>query len=761
MPVVTSSTHTICIILVSGILFALGPTRAPAQSEEVVLQGFVLSAKTGQPLPGANVILKGVDGRTSSHGGAANEEGYFRIGEIVAGRHAVSVSYVGYETLRDTLQIPPGTDHITETFELRPVDQTLDEVTVLGNQGGATTEEAGYQQVGPEDLARIPTPSLSGDLAGYLQSMPGVVSLGDRGGQLYIRGGTPDQNLVLMDKMQVFRPFHVVGYYSVFPQDLVANTEVYAGGFPAKYSGRLSSVIDVTMRGGNTERFEATGSVAPFLTGFRVEGPIANEGRTSILASLRFSQIERTAPTLLGEEQPLAFNDQFVKVQNTMETGRCSFTGLHTYDRGQIDPRRENVFRWTNYAAGGRCVGFDAGSSALADVSMNASYVQNSVGSQTNPEREAGLWTLVTRTNLVNSLGEKSELRGGFKVHYDQIGYALREKYQGLQEGDETLLALHGHVGATLPTGPNLDLRPGLVATVPLDYSPSLGPRVRARWRPFGSEGQELSVAGGYYRQVLVGLYDERDLGSTFISWLPAPITQESPAAWHAILGWRQQISNVSLTVEGYYKDLRNLAVPIWSTVARFTTEMTETNGASWGLDLRGEFERGWLYGYLGYGLSWTQYSTPQNRLNTGPDAGAETYAPPHDRRHEINAVLSADLGFATTNLRWQFGSGRPYTKPFGFDMYLRMRALRESPESIGRTRLLYTEPYNARLPIYHRLDASLERAFSTDVVDVTAKAGAINVYNRQNLFYLDLFTQQRVDQLPLVPYLAVEIATN
>ena len=739
------------------LLWAITAPPAKAQDEGVALRGFVLNTETGQPLPGAHVVLLRLDVPRPPRGAVANRSGYYHLPGLTPGRYALRASFVGYRTVRDTLRLSGGTERVTRTIEMQPSDEPLGEVVVSGESGGATTLAGGHQRAAPADIARVPTPSVSGDLTGYLQSLPGIVSMGDRGGRLFIRGGTPDQNLILMDKMRIFRPFHILGFYSVFPEELVSSADIYAGGFPAQYSGRISSVIDVEMRGGNRDHFEAAASVSPFLTGLRMEGPLNDDG-LSLLATTRFSQIERTAPALLGQEQPLHFDDQFVKLQNTTETGRCGVTGLRTYDRGQIDPERSTAFRWSNVALGGRCVAFGSGSSSLVDVSLSSSFVRNAVGSAEDPEREATLWNFATKVDLVHPLPGGGSLHGGFEVYRNKIGYQLGEKFQGLRTGDEVVLTLNGHLGAHLPLGDRLDLRPGLAATAPLDHTLTVEPRLRASWRPFGSDTHELNAAFGLYRQTLVGLSDERDLGSVFTAWVPSPMDQPGPYAWHAILGWRQPIGPIRITAEGYYKDLGNLAVPIWSTIARFTTELTRAEGTSWGFDLRGEYERGPLYAYLGYGFSWTRYTASQGNFGAWFGTDIQRYHPPHDRRHELNAVLSADLGVATTNLRWQLGSGLPYTQPFGFDVFVRLGELEESPRSFGTPRLLYEKPYRARLPTYHRLDVSLERAFNLSSANVTAKAGAMNLYDRSNLFYFDLFTQRRVDQLPLVPYLAVEI---
>lgn len=742
------------------LFFVVGSVVPSSHAQEVTLRGFVVDTETGQPLPGANVLIRGMDVGTSPRGAAANNNGYYYFSDLVPGRYVLQVSFVGYRTLRDTVRLADREEPITHSVELDPAEQSLEELVITDQAGGATMRGAGRQQLAANDLPRIPTPSISGGLAGYLQSMPGVVSVGDRGGQLFIRGGTPDQNLILMDKMKVFRPFHIVGFYSAFPRELISNAQVYAGGFPARYNGRLSSVIDVEMRGGNQEQVEAAATVGPFLTGVRMEGPLNDEG-LSLLGTARFSQIERTAPVVLGQSQPLKFDDQFVKLQNSFETGRCGVSGLHTYDRGQVDPAANTVFRWSNYAFGGRCVATGAGSASLVDVSISSSYTRNAVGAADTPQRRASVWDFTTKLDVSNPLEGGQAIRGGFQLHMKEMGYRLGEKFRGLRAADENWISLSGHLQAHLRIREHLDLRPGFAVTLPFGFGPSLEPRVRVNWRPLGSKDQELSAAAGLYRQTVVGLTDERDIGSVFTAWVPTPLEWGRPTAWHAILGWHQQIGALGFSVEGYYKDLKNLAVPRWSTLARFTTTLTAADGTSWGADFRGEFERGSIYAYVSYGFSWTRYRTAQENFGVWFGTDIQSYHPPHDRRHEVNAVLSADLGVATADVRWQMGAGLPYTRPFGYDAYVGMGGLLDPSQTYGTPRVLYEKPYRGRLPAYHRLDVSLTRTLDLNGIDLTAKAGAINLYDRQNLFYFDLFTQRRVNQLPLVPYAAVEIKTD
>jgi hypothetical protein len=146
--------------------------------------------------------------------------------------------------------------------------------------------------------------------------------------------------------------------------------------------------------------------------------------------------------------------------------------------------------------------------------------------------------------------------------------------------------------------------------------------------------------------------------------------------------------------------------------------------------------------------------------LGAWVDEPVVEYTPPHDLRHKVGATANVETDWGTANVRWQFSTGLPFTRVYGYDTMLEIRGQRDLPtEVVGIPRALYQRPYGGRLPPYHRLDVSLQRTFSlTSGVDLSASAGAMNAYDRANVFYVDIFTLDRVDQLPVLPYLSFEV---
>jgi hypothetical protein len=236
----------------------------------------------------------------------------------------------------------------------------------------------------------------------------------------------------------------------------------------------------------------------------------------------------------------------------------------------------------------------------------------------------------------------------------------------------------------------------------------------------------------------------------------------EVPAeeALHGILGWQQSLGDaLHWSVEGYYKQLKDIPVPVWRGVARFTTDLTHASGEVYGADTRVEYTTPSFYGFVGYGYTWTEYEASQTQFGSWFGEPVQRYHPPHDRRHQVNAVGNLDFAGFTASVRWQLGTGLPFTRPLGFDEAFDYgKDLYDISDGIGTPRMVLDKPFTGRLPIMHRLDLSLARDVDLSFGRLTAQLGVINAYDRRNMFYYDLFTERRVDQLPLAPYASITV---
>jgi len=736
-----------------------GVATALAQPEEATLRVLVTSADNGRTLAGANAVLSAL-ASDATYAGATNLDGYLALTEVPPGRYALSVSFVGFSTYRDTLSLADGIR--TLSIALSTEEQALDELEIIA-EGGATRRAAGLQTVGASDLERIPTPGPSGDLASYLQTLPGVVSGGSRGGELHVRGGSATQNLVLVDGLPITKPFHISSFYSAFPQDVVKNVDLYAGGFGAEYLGSTSSVMDITLRRGNMQRFVGSGAISPFITSVRLEGPI-EKGRRSLLGVVRRSTLEETAGPLFGQDVPLMFYDMTGRYALQRESATCNFTGIHTYDEGRINLRRESDLTWSNTTLGGRCLVFGEDLNHTLDISAGFTRFNNTAGTAGNPERTARFWKGFTSIKRAQNVPWGTVDVGTYWM-MARYSYALDEKFVALDAAQDINGAIRAHARTDIEFGNRVTVSPSIGSQFSGRLSaPTYEPRLRMTYRPDGTDRQEVSLALGKYNQVEEGLTDKRDAGTVFTVWTATFADQRTPQALHGILGYRQRLgSSVELSIEGYGKDLQNIPVPQWTPLARFSTELTVADGLAYGADVRGTISTGPFYLFVGYGWSTVTYQAGTDDLGAWIGGDLFEYAPSHDRRHQVNAVASYEMAGVMASANWEFGSGRPYTQVYGFDLALRVSQLNEYPlDDAGTALTYYGEPYGARLPTYHRLDVSLSRSFDlSPQVSLEAKAGAINTYNRNNVFYYDINSLERVNQTPFLPYVSIRVTVD
>lgn len=731
-----------------------------AQAQTATVRGFVTDASNGEALQGVNVVI---ETPSSIFGAASDGDGLYVVAGLAPGRYVLRASFIGFRTYVDTLQLAPREVRMLNVA-LALEEEELGEVVVEAEQAGrAANLKAGLQTIRPYDIEHVPGPDLSGDFATYLTTLPGVVVIGDQGGQFFIRGGESSQNLVMLDGMLVYQPFHVLSFFSAFPADILSSVDLYAGGFGARFGGRISSVIDAWARNGNNQRVAGAASLSPFLVAGRVEGPIDKAGKVSLLASFRQSVVEEGAAHFVDRPVPFRFNDLFVKVHSTItRNSRFSLTSLRTYDRGTVGEDTgsgpPDEVRWRNEAYGARYLFLPGTLPVLAEFMISLSRFQNELGPGDAPIRESTTARINSEANVTHytSIGE---IKWGLFARTLELRSELGGLYQDLRIAHEFVTEAGLYVAPEFKLGAEMVLTPSVrVHNFPSQGHTFLEPRFRAVWEQ-GSH--QVSGAVGLYHQEIVGINDRRDATSAFTAWAAVP-RGAVPQAYHMIFGYRNRLAEgLEVSVEGYYKRLFNLFIAEWTAFPRLTTRLQEADGQVLGLDLRLELRRRNFYGYVNYGLSSVEYNARQASLALWYGAGALRFRPAHDRRHQINVLASTRLLGFDLSTRWQFGSGLPFNRALGFDGFLLMDGTVDVFETPGDRRVIYERPFNGILPTYHRLDFSVERSFRLGRGTATVQGSLINVYDRANIFYLDVFTLQRADQLPLIPSFGVKIEVD
>ncbi len=722
-------------------------TTNAVHAQTATVRGFITDAQDGQALQGVNVAAIDVAGNL--RGSVTNDDGFFIIVRLPAGRYVLRVSYIGYETVRDTINLEPdGTERMA--ISLTP-GVALDELVVEGEAEGGATVIAGLQTVRPRDVDLVPTPDVSGDLVSYLSTMPGVISIGDRGGQVFIRGGEPSHNLALLDGMYVYQPFHILGFYSAFSSDILRNADIYAGGFGSKFSGRMSSVIDVHTRNGNSQQMRRTFSFAPFVSMAILEGPI-KKGKMSFLASGRASTIEQLATHYVNQPLPYTFGDFFGKIHTVLnESHQFSVSALHTYDRGTLEADVDNAdqIRWRNTAYGFRYLVSPPQLPILGELLFSISKLNMELGPVDEPIRSSGIDGFNLAVNVTN-YGQRTTVDWGFFLRTPRLSAQLGGLFQNLEFSQDRITATGGYFEPEVQLNENLRFRAGVVVEYLGDQGLFFEPRTRLTWK---RSIHQISLAGGLYRQEMVGLNDRRDATNVFTAWAGSP-TGNLPRSIHALLGYEAAPTNwLRLSAEGFYKDLSSLFIAEWTAFPRFTTSLQEASGYAAGLDLRLEIQHESFYGFVNYGLSSVRYEAMQETLPVWFGTDRVSFRPPHDRRHQLNALARFSVWGFDVSARWNLGSGLPYSRIRGFDGFLLLDGPIDVGQVAGESRVIYDRPFDGLLPAYHRLDISVERIFQyRDDSFITVQVGVINAYDQKNLFALDIFTLRRNNQLPLIP---------
>ncbi len=296
------------------------------------VRGFVYDIDNGEPVPYVNVIVL----KTDNIGAPTDENGFFSIATVPAGNQTLILTYIGYDTLLFPIKVEAG--GITSVkLELKQSGITLDGVTISSKTTSKLEEVSiSTTTITPTQIKRLPSVGGEPDLAQYLQILPGVIFTGDQGGQLYIRGGSPIQNKVLLDGMVIYNPFHSIGLFSVFETDIIRNVDVYTGGFSAEYGDRISAVIDINTRDGNKKETVGEVSASPFMARLLLEGPIkkpsADKSSLTYLITAKHSYLDKTSKIIypyvnnqegiLGNNGiPYSFTDVYGKLSLNSETG--------------------------------------------------------------------------------------------------------------------------------------------------------------------------------------------------------------------------------------------------------------------------------------------------------------------------------------------------------------------------------------------------------------------------------------------------------
>jgi hypothetical protein len=752
--------------VLTGLCFLLAMALQAQTTGDI--RGFIYDANTGDRIPGAYVINS-----QDANVVVSDEDGFYSLVRLLSGKVLVSVWASDYDTATREINVIAGSNvkvdfYITPIIKMRGANIKVSKVQ-------KQPEDPGHTEIKGKDIYRLPAIGGESDVLQYLQVLPGVVFSGDQGGQLYIRGGAPIMNKVMLDGMTIYNPFHSIGLFSVFETDLISSADVYSAAFNSEYGGRVSAVVDVKTRDGNKNRLTGKVGVNTFTSKLMLEGPIKRFSRgqsnSSFAVSYRNSYLKQSSRLFYNyanpDKLPYNFGDLFLKFSvNSANGGYGKLYAFRFSDN--VDFPQSTKYNWTSYGFGGKfLVVPDQAKTKVDGYFLYSKYEISQQENDAKPRRSG-----INGFNMGMNFGynfKKDEFKWGIELNGFQTDFVLYNTNDRFIQQLESTTEINGFGNYKIN---RKKFKASLGART--QYYASLGngtfePRLQMRYSPRPFLG--FKFAAGMYSQNLLSAISDRDVVNLFYGFLSGPdnlptsfngqpVTHRLQKAQHIAGGFDVTLKKHYINVEGFYKLFTQITninrdklfdnnAANQDKPERLRQDFVIETGNAFGGDVSYKYDFKPFYIWAVYSLTYV------NRFD-----GYITYQPVFDRRHNANILIT--YSFDTTHpveisARWNLGSGFPFTQTQGYyekyDFQGGMST--DYTTSNGSLGILYAQINQGRLPWYHRLDISIRRTWKLrDHRELGMVFSVSNVYNRKNIFYFDRVNLTRVDQLPFLPAL-------
>ena len=755
------------------------------------------------PIIGANVLVKG-----TTNGAITDIDGNFSL-EKVPVQSQLQVSYIGYENRKIDFPVLERDTMLTLFLQ---TNASIGEVVVTGNERSLRSPvhsvQMGALEVNQATIRATPTLLGESDIIRTLQLMPGV-SMGTEGvSGLYVRGGNVDENLFLIDGNPVYQLNHLGGIFSAFNGEAIKSMDFYKAGFPARYGGRLSSVVDVQTKEGNMKEFHGSASVGLIAGNLSLEGPIIKD-RTSFSIALRRTWLDViTAPTLaifnaVKKDKSsdinfrYAFHDLNARIDHRVSDRSRLFVSIYNgndvlkatsednpsrdgsisyyLDKTQVSMRWGNLVAsagWT-YAFNNRLFGKIAG--FYTRYNAKISYREEEKSWDYNNEAYSLSFDETVSASGINDFGVRTSFdyqpvsNHHIRFGGDYVRHDFRPEYSRFltEEGDkpdsmqvskvfsnEKLLAheLSAFAEDDWTLAPTLRLNAGVrLSLFNIDRKTYTGvePRVSLRWLL----GKDLSLKASYSRMnQYVHLISNSFLNLPTDSWMPVTRNLRPLVSDQYSLGAYYNWKDLDFSMEGYYKDSRNLLeykdghslVPSSITWDR---KLVAGKGCSYGLEWMVRRPVGRTTGWIGYSLAWSDRQFDE--LN-----GGRRFPSRYDNRHKLNIVVMHKLSKRVElSAAWTYTSGN-YTT-LSTESYEGLTPPSKDPFYNFRQEQfdLYGDRNNYRLPAYHRLDLGINiyRPKKKGRMGIW-NVSVYNAYCRMNPFMIEKTDEYNPDERKSYP---------
>ncbi|MEJ8801617.1 TonB-dependent receptor [Pontibacter sp. H249] len=719
----------------------------PAAAQNNTLSGYVRAAATGEALIGATVAIPG-----AGTGTITNESGFYTL-SLPAGSYTLKASYIGYNDFSSNISV---TGNQTLNIVLEPASNELQvvEVEALTLRQKLNDTRMSVEKLTTKEAKLLPALFGEVDLIKTLQLKPGVQSGGEGSSGLYVRGGGPDQNLVLLDNALIYNPSHLFGFFSVFNSDAIKSVELYKGGFPAQFGGRLSSVVDVDMTSGNNERIQATGGLGLISSRLTLDGPIVKDKANFLISGRRtYVDVFTRQINRLSEDQP-DYNpipDYYFYDLNgkfNYKLGENDELTLSSYWGRDFFKFKDDDFKF----------GFDWGNS-MASLNWRHKY-NDRLYSNTSAgitsyrytiNNEIDIfsfslssdiedYTLKTDFDLFLSGGHSLKFGGSATRHNFTIGrlnFDSEDNSQTFRAGSNlTATEFGAYIADDYQVNAQLSLNYGLRFSGFNNGKTyfALEPRLAAKYNL--TENTSLKAS---YASMMQYVHLVANSGASLPTdiWYPSSDYVKPQRSQQVAAGISQLFGNGKFlfTNEVYYKWMER-QIDFRDGANLFVNDDLEAEflfgkGKSYGNEAYIEKIKGRTTGWIGYTLSWTyrkfDSENPGDVINDG-----RWFPTRYDRRHDLSIVLLHQLG-KRINLTGAFtyGTGNAYSLPVARFAFQDVQGQRASVVPI------YSERNGFRLAPNHRLDLGLVLKLNPKRGSSDLTFSVYNAYNRRNPYFV------------------------
>ncbi len=746
------------------LLALLGKQQYAQAQQKYTISGYIKDAGSGESLLGASVLIKELN-----KGVQSNEYGFYSI-TIPQGKYTVIASYLGYNSKIDSINLNKNY-RINVNLSSKAIQSA--EVTINSKRADENIKstQMSIQTLEMEKVKTLPVILGEVDILKTLQLLPGVQSAGEGNSGFYVRGGGPDQNLVLLDEAVVYNTGHLFGFFSVFNSDAINNTSIIKGGIPAEYGGRLSSVVNVNMKEGNNQKFHATGGIGLISSRLTLEGPI-QKNKSSFMVAGRRTYIDVLTKPFEGDNERLRnsgyyFYDLNMKLNYQFsDKDRVFLSGYFGKDVFTFQGDRFGIrFPWGNSTATARWNHLFNDKLFVNTTAIFSDYVFRLGASQSNFDFElfsgvrdytakvdfdffpnvrnqmkfGALYTFhrFTPTTATGTIGKVSitpekinrqyanEAAIYFSNDFDitenlRLNAGMRySMFQQVGPYDRYVGNGDGQIIDTLSYGTleNIKFYHGLEPRLSLRYTLNKTSSIKASYTIINQYIHLASLSGSTLPTDL---------------WIPSSSLVRPQRCTQYAVGYFKNFKDdmYETSVEVYYKDLTNQVEFKENSTGELSpnveNDLTFGVGRSYGAEFFIKKAQGKFNGWIGYTLSYAERTFPELQ-------GGRTFYARYDRRHDGSIVLSY-----TKNKKWTFGAVFVYGSGSAFNLPTHLVFFS------GTQGLYFENDYRNkyRLIPYHRLDLSATYTQKkTDKFESVWNFSIYNVYNRLNqyIIYLDI----------------------